>query len=410
METYFSQQFFANNRAKLRKLFIGTAPVIMTANGLIQSGADSTYNFKQDASFWYLCGLDIPDLIVVMDKAQEYLIVPSRSINRENFDGQIDTDYLKLRSGINEIYNEVDGWNKLSSRLKKVKHVATLATPKTYIKEYGFYTNPARASLNLKIKEQNEDIKFLDLSHHLALMRMVKQPEELQAINRAIEVTNKAIKQSTSKSRLLKYEYEYQIEANITKSMIEQGSSGHAFEPIVAGGLNACTLHNIYNKSQLNRNDLVVIDTGCEVEHYAADITRTFSLSGKPSKRQSNIYDAVLDVQNYGIGLLKPGVLLKDFEEKIENYMGEKLRELGLIKSISHDNVRQFYPHATSHFLGINVHDIGDYNRPLESGVVLTVEPGIYIKKEAIGVRIEDDVLITDKGAKVLSNKLAKKL
>ena len=410
MESYFSKQFFANNRAKLKKLFIGTAPIIITANGLIQSGADSTYPFKQDASFWYLTGLDLPDLILVMDKGQEYLIIPSRNINRQNFDGQIDIDQIRARSGIDELYNEDEGWNKLNSRLKKVKHIATLATPKTYIEDHGFYTNPARASLNLKIKEINEDIKFLDLSHHLALMRMIKQPEELNAINRAIDITSQSIKQSTGKNKLLKYQYEYQLEASLTKIMIDKGSGGHAFEPIVAGGINACTLHNISNKSRFNQNDLVVIDTGCEVEHYAADITRTLSLSGKPNKRQNNIYDAVLDVQNFGISLLKPGLLLKDFEDKIENYMGEKLRELGLIKTISHENVRQFYPHATSHFLGLNAHDIGDYNRPLEPGVVLTVEPGIYVKKESIGIRIEDDVLITGTGNTVLSKKLAKKL
>src|SRR5207249_1904686 len=151
------------------------------------------------------------------------------------------------------------------------------------------------------------------------------------------------------------------------------------------------------------------VDIGAEVEHYASDITRTHSI-GTPSRRQRAVHEAVLEVQKYGFSLLRPGVLMREYEESIEHFMGEKLRELGLIKTITHENVRTFYPHATSHFLGLNVHDIGDYDRPLEPGVVLTVEPGIYIAEEGIGIRIEDDVLITETGIKVLSDKLSRDL
>jgi Xaa-Pro aminopeptidase len=156
-------------------------------------------------------------------------------------------------------------------------------------------------------------------------------------------------------------------------------------------------------------DELIVIDIGAEVEHYAADITRTISLK-TVSRRQRSVHEAVQEIQRQAIELLKPGVLMKDYEQNIEQLMGEKLRELGLIKSITHEAVRHYYPHATSHFLGLNVHDAGDYNRPLEPGVVLTVEPGIYIPEEGIGVRIEDDLLITPKGNKILSNKLSRQL
>lgn len=122
------------------------------------------------------------------------------------------------------------------------------------------------------------------------------------------------------------------------------------------------------------------------------------------------MYDAVLDVQEFAFGLLKPGALMRENELQIEQYMGEKLRELGLLKTIEHDELRKFYPHATSHFLGLNVHDIGDYSRPLEPGMVLTVEPGIYIAEERIGIRIEDDVLITAEGYEVLTARLPRKL
>jgi Xaa-Pro aminopeptidase len=186
--------------------------------------------------------------------------------------------------------------------------------------------------------------------------------------------------------------------------------SGHAFEPIVAGGPRACTLHNVANSGKLSADELVLMDVGAEIEHYAADITRTISLNGSPSRRQQAVHAAVLEVQEFALGLLKPGILLKEYEQQIEHFMGEKLRELGLIKIITHDGVRAYYPHATSHFLGLNVHDVGEYDRPLEPGVVMTVEPGIYIASEGIGVRIEDDVLVTPKGPKILSSKLPRDL
>ncbi len=231
----------------------------------------------------------------------------------------------------------------------------------------------------------------------------------MTAIQAAINTTIASIKQATTASKLSKYEYEYQIEAELNKGFRAKGAAGHAFEPIVASGERACTLHNVANAGALAADELVLLDVGAEVEHYAADISRTFSL-GSPSRRQLAVHAAVLEVQEYAFGLLKPGVLMKDYEQKIEHFMGEKLRELGLIKTITHEDVRKFYPHATSHFLGLNVHDVGDYERPLEPGMVLTVEPGIYIPDESIGIRIEDDVVITESGIKILTDKLSRDL
>ena len=156
----------------------------------------------------------------------------------------------------------------------------------------------------------------------------------------------------------------------------------------MAGGKHAVTLHNVANNAPLFANELVVVDVGAEVEHDAADITRTIALK-TVSRRQQTVHEAVQAVQQEAFTLLKPGVLLKDYELAVEQLMGEKLRELGLIKTITHEAVRRYYPHATSHFLGLNVHDVGDDTRPLEPGIVMTVEPGIYIPEEGIGVRIK---------------------
>lgn len=410
MKSYFDQEFFTSNRQKLRRLFTGTAPIVITANGLLQRRSDNTFAFVQDANFWYLTGIDEPDIILVMDKDKEYLIVPSRSSSRETFDGAIDEAGLIRRSGIQVVYDEKAGWEKLGARLKKVKHVATLASPGPYVDFFGFYVNPARDALNARLKSFKSELELLDLNPHLIKLRTVKQPQELYAIQSAIDITIAAIKDATRPAKLNGYAYEYEVEAEITRGMRRRGASGHSFEPIVAAGERACTMHNVSNNGELTKGDLVLIDTGAEVENYAADISRTFSLKPVPSKRQRAIHEAVVEVQKYGFGLLKPGILIKDYEQAIEHFMGEKLRELGLIKTITHENVRQYYPHATSHFMGLNVHDVGDYDHVLEVGSVLTVEPGIYVKEESIGVRIEDDVLITPKGIKILSGKLSREL
>ena len=409
MESKFTSEFFAGNRQRLRELFTGTAPIVVTANGLLQRGGDSTYGFAQDASFWYLTGIDEPDIVLVMDRGKEYLIVPGRSASRQAFDGAPEPETLARRSGIQAIYDDKTGWEQLSGRLKKVKHAATLATPPAYVEHYGMYTNPARAALVSRLKAAKSGLELLDLSPHLVRSRMVKQPDELAAIQSVVDITIAAVKEVMKPAKLRNYAHEYQIEAELTRGFRLRGAAGQAFGSIVAGGPRACTLHNVSNSGTLAADELVLLDVGAEVDHYAADISRTFSL-GPPSRRQQAVHAAVLDVQGFAFGLLRPGVLLKDYEQQVEHYMGEKLRELGLIKTISHDNIRAFYPHATSHFLGLNVHDVGDYDRPLESGMVLTVEPGIYIPREGLGVRIEDDILVTNKGIKILSAKLSRDL
>lgn len=409
MGTHFSSEFFAGNRQRLRELFTGTAPIVVTANGLLQRGADSAYSFSQDANFWYLTGINEPDITLVIDRDKEYLIVPGRSASRQAFDGTVELNELTHVSGIRTVYSEKEGWELLSKRLDRVQHVATVGVPPAYVEHYGLYTNPARAALIERILSHNESVELLDLSPHLSRMRMVKQPAELAAIQQAIDITVASIKEATRPAKLAKFAQEYEIEAELNRGFRRRGASGHAFDPIVASGPRACTLHNVANNGELAAGELVVIDVGAEVEHYAADITRTVS-NGQPSRRQQAVYQAVLDTHAYALSLLKPDVLLRDYEESVAHFLGEKLRGLNLIRTIDHDSIRKYCPHATSHFLGLNVHDVGDYDRPLVPGVVMTVEPGIYIPEEGIGVRIEDDVLITPTGTKVLSSKLPRAL
>jgi Xaa-Pro aminopeptidase len=399
----FSPDFFRQNRERLRTLFTGTAPIVLTASGLLQRNSDTTYPFRQDGSFWYLTGIREPDIMLVLDKGKEYLIVPDREASREAFDGGLDFEQLAEQSGIEDVVDEKSGLRRLSSRLKKVQHAATLSAPPAFIQAHGIYTNPARARLISYIKEQASDsVELLDLRPHLTRMRSIKQEVELEAIQAAIDLTAKTLKQVHKKRD--KYDHEYEVEADITAGFRKVGY-GHAYEPIVASGANACTLHYVANSAPVRSDDFLLLDVGAEVEGYAADITRTFAV-GQLDKRRQAVFDAVLEVQEFAKGELKPGVFLKEYEATVMQFMGEKLRELGLIKLIEKDEVRKYYPHATSHFMGLDVHDVADYERPLEPGMVLTVEPGIYIPEEGIGVRIEDDVLVTDGGKKILSEKL----
>lgn len=410
MNDLFGVEFFVGNRQKLRQLFTGTAPIVLSANGRLQRASDEAYTFHQDRSFWYLTGISEPDVLLVMDKDKEYLIVPEREAVREAFDGAVDNELLSAVSGVQEVVGLKEGWKRLELRLKKVQHVATLAALQTYMDSWGMYSNPARAALIRRIKEVNQDIELLDLRQHLAKMRMVKQPEEIVAIQQAVDITIDTLKDVTKPATLAKYGFEYELEADITRGFRRRGASGHAFDPIVASGKRACTLHNVANNHALASDELVVIDVGAEMHHYAADITRTKSLGGKPSRRQEQVFGAVLEAQQYAFSLLKPGVILRDYEKQMEQFVGEKLRELGLIKTIDKESVRRYFPHATSHFLGLDVHDVGDYDQPLEPNMVLTVEPGIYIPEESIGIRLEDDILITEAGNEILSAKLPSQL
>lgn len=409
MKSKFTSKFFEGNRRRLRELADVSAPIVIVANGLVQRGADSAYTFSQEANFWYLTGIDESDLVLVIDEGEEYLIVLERSAYQDAFDGSIDNSHLKAVSGIKKVYSAEEGFAKLEARIKKTKKIATTIVPLEYIDHLGIYTNPSRSRVINKLLENTRETRIIDLTQHLFRMRMIKQAPEIAAIQSAIDITIDSIKDAVKTKKRAGYKFDHELEAEVSFGFRVRGAAGDAFPPIVAGGKRACVLHNLANGSPLKRNELVVIDVGAEVEHYAADITRTISL-GKPTKRQIEVHAAVLDIQQFAFGILKPGTTRKQYEHEVEKYMGAKLCDLGLLNKPTHKKIRHYYPHSTSHFLGLNVHDAGDYESPFETGTVMTVEPGIYIPEEGIGIRIEDDVLITKNGIKILSEKLPRDL
>ncbi len=406
-KTLFSADFFRHNREQLRKL-VDTEVIVITANGVLQRSADTVYPFQQDTNFWYVTGIDEPDTLLVMDKGEEYVILPKRSYYQDTFDGTLDREAVKQRSGIENIYSFEEGWKRLRARISKVAKVATIAPPPQYIDVYGMYTNPARWVLARSLREIRESIKLIDIRENFAKLRMIKQPAEIEAIKRAITITGEGLAEVTDPGQRRRYKYEYEVEADLTRAF-RRKKSNHAFDPIIAGGARACTLHNTNMSSAINKNELLLFDIGASYEGYAADISRTIAIS-KPTERQQAVYDAVKDTQEYAYSILRPGVALKDYELQVEHHIGEKLIQLGVIKKNESSEVRKYYPHAASHHLGLDVHDIDDRKSLLAENMVITVEPGIYIPEEGIGIRIEDDVRITSDGIEVLSAHLPSQL
>lgn len=406
MSTSFSPEFFRNNRKKLRESFGGTAPIVITANGLVQrTRDDDTYEFHQDSNFFYLTGLDEPNLVLVIDKDRDYIIGPELNERWRIFHGETDLEKYSASSGVDETLPAQAGWQKLAKRLKKSKHVATIVPTKAFDDRFLVYTNPAKRRLVALMKKYNSDLKFVDVYKHLAELRTVKQPEEIEAIQDTIDQTLEV--QKIIGKKIGKYKNESELSAEI--DYLFAGSNLKAsFRQIIAGGKNAVTLHYSKNDAPIRPGEILLIDMGAIKSGYCSDITR--AVNPKPTKRQLEVYEAVLQVQEFALKMLRPGLQLASYEAAVEHYMGEKLRELGLIRTIDTESVRKYYPHNTSHFLGIDVHDVGDFSKPLPENAVLTVEPGIYIPEENIGIRIEDDVVLTEDGNRVLSYRLSREL
>jgi len=402
MQPKLTAQFFINNRQALRAKLADKLPIIITGNGLMQRTADNTFPFVQDSNFWYLTGLDTPDALLVIGASEEYIIIPGRSASRQAFDGANDPDGVARRSGVNTILSEVDGWQNINKLISETKQASYLKPVSVYELRHGFYANPARRRVADKLRRLQSNLTLHDIRTELALLRCIKQPIEIACIEAAVRTTKETLAEITNSADFTAMRYEYELEAAITSGFRKRGATGHAYNPIVASGSNATTLHYDHNDAPINSTDYIVVDVGAEVEHYAADITRTL-IQGNPSARQQAVFDAVTRLQEQAMAMVKQGVLMQEYEQRFEHVMMIELTELGLI---SHANdrkgMRRYYPHATSHFLGLDVHDVGDYSQPLAEGMVLTCEPGIYIPEEGIGVRIEDDIVITNNGIRLL--------
>ncbi len=403
-KTLFTNAFFTANRQSLRELSDASL-IVIAGNGMLQRNSDSTFPFRQDSSFWYFTGIEEPNALLVMAKDKEYIVLPERGEYLEIFEGSVKDSELSSRSGIATVLSNKAGLSTLKKDLRNAKTVGTLVSPKAFINDYGMYINPARIRLQEELASIISSEKLVDIRNDVSQLRCIKQPEELTAMRSAILITSDAL--GRVQQSLGDFTYEYQIDAAITHAFLSHNAK-HAYGAIIASGGNATILHYMDNNAKLSQDDLVLLDVGAEVENYAADITRVFAV-GDPTERQTSVHQAVIEAQKDVFELLKPGISIKQLETKTQIIMETYLRGLSLLPKKG-KTVRDYYPHAISHFLGLDVHDMGDYHAPLKPGMVITVEPGIYISEENIGIRIEDNVLITENGYEVMSNDLPRSL
>ena len=389
---------FHEHRSALHAFAAGS-PVILTAYDALQLSADMAGPFVQEASFWWLTGIEEPGWKVIYESARNHttLVRPERSEVQRIFEGESTDAEIRARSGANEIIEARD----FETKLRMLARTHTLAYTVYDKTPHVFVVNPAQRALHDTLGRIFSSVESIET--HIHEFRAIKSEDEIKAIKQAISLTVKAFE--AVRTGLESFAHEYEVEAEFTK-LFRSHNATHAYEPIVASGAHAVTLHYVANSGKLSAKDLLLLDIGARVHGYCADITRTYSLN--PSRRQVDIHTAVVRAHTRIIKLLGPNLAVRDYITNVDEIMKDALIEVGLLDDRSDtDTYRRYFPHAVSHGLGIDVHDsLGapTYFRP---GMVVTVEPGIYIPEEGIGVRIEDDILITTKGAQNLSRRLS---
>lgn len=394
--------FFVGNRERVYDELKGGILAVSAYTGMQRSN-DMSSPFEQEANFWYLTGIEYADWWLFMDgkRRRSWLVAPSIEEHTQIFDGSLSATGASAISGINDIIDrqEADNWLRQAARTHQLVYTIDTLPHAEY---FDFVLNPAPKEL--KDKLSRIFAKVSDFRSELAKIRAIKQPIEIEAMQSAIDLTVESYKAIRKKISTFKYEYE--VEAEFNYDFRRTGAQGHAYDPIVASGVNACTLHYIANNAKMKKTDLLLIDVGAKRFGYSADITRTYAL-GLPTKRQVAVHDAVRQAQAQIIELIKPNLSVEDYHKKVDEIMQGVLVSLGLIKDADDPAYRKYFPHAIGHGLGIDVHDALGKPRMFMPGMVMTVEPGIYIPEEGIGVRIEDDILVTENGHRNLSAKLS---
>ena len=410
----------------MRRMQRNSVAIIPAAREATRSN-DTHYRFRQDSDFFYLTGFEEPDAIAVIKPGEthEYvLFVRPRDPEREIWDGRrAGVEGAKSEFGASEALpvDEFDG--KLTEILNGAEVLYYRLGVNSELDDKIIREIARMRALNRKPISPPQTI--VDPATIVHEQRVVKSPEELEIMQRAADIAAEAHCEAMKAVRHGMREYE--IEALIEQVFRRHGSAGPAYTSIVGAGANATVLHYINNDGELRDGELLLLDAGAEYKGYASDITRTFPINGRYSPAQREIYDLVLKAQMSCVEMVRPGVTHDQLKQHSIEVLTEGMVELGLLKGdpeqlIKDKKYEKFYMHGLGHMLGIDVHDVGRYyygteSRALEPGVVMTVEPGIYVaadskdvpeKYRGIGVRIEDDVLCTNNGPRVLTTKAPK--
>ena len=410
-----SSTLFIKNRAKLIELLPPKSMVIISSNDIMPTNADGTMGFKQNSDLYYLSGLDQEETLLILypdapeDQYKEIAFVKETSELIEIWEGHKFTKQEAIEiSGIKNIQ-----W---TSNFEQVLKTIIYGAEQIYLIDNEHIRNSSLVEtqndrLNLEIKEKYPLHKIERLAPLLNVIRMQKETIEIEALQKAIDITEKAFR------RILKFTkpgvFEYEVEAEFIHEFIKNRSNGFAYTPIIASGSNACVLHYIENTLACKDGDMLLLDVGACYANYNADMTRTIPVNGRFTKRQKQVYEAVHDVLNFATQIMTSGTYWVDYQKEVEKYMESKLIDLGLFtrndveKQDKHQPLfKKYFMHGVAHHLGIDVHDVWDKYKPFSSGMVLTCEPGIYIREEGLGIRLENNLLITDKGAVNLMNNI----
>ncbi len=422
---------YIKRRKKLLEQLPNNSMAVLTAAQTFFRSADVEYEYRQESNFYYLSGFTEPDSVIVLIKesaikSRQIIFAQEKNSLKEVWHGKVlGYEQAGIKLGFAETYSIAEFSDILQKLLLQIEKVYLLRcldsdNEEKVLARYAGQDNRLTEVLNL-IAEHNlkhSSIKKYSLLPILAKMRMLKESHEIELMRKAAQISSKAHIEAIKRIKPGVYEYEL---AAMHKYHYAKENSVPAY-PIIAGsGENALILHYIKNSRQMRAGELVLIDAGCEYKSYAADITRTLPVNGKFSAQQKLLYNVVLKAQLLAIELTCPGVTLSYLHNKVVEIIVAGLLELNILTGSLEENIAQqtykkFYMHSTSHWLGLDVHDMGYYKQggtevELEPGMVFTVEPGLYIpaiqevevKWHNIGIRIEDDILVTANGAKSLS-------
>lgn len=397
---------FTKNRENLLKKLEDNSLLVLFAGEAKRKTADEYFPFTPNRNFYYLTGVDEEKHILMIKKingvVDEVLYILKPNLEQERWTGKTIRDYeAKEVSGIENIkYLE-----EFKSDLNMIFTNGIAENLYLDLERVSFDEEMSKSqSFAKEVKERYPQVVIKDVYSDIASLRQIKCKEEVEEIKKAAHITAKGVELLMKECKPGMKEYE--LEAYFDFYLKQNGVKDYAFKTIAATGVNAATLHYVDNNSEIKDEDLILFDLGAQVNYYNGDISRTFPANGKFTKRQKEVYEEVLKVNEEIINSIRPGVGFYEINDKANNLLAETCVRLGLIEDKK--DYRKYYFHSIGHSLGLDTHDVGKRDIILEEGMVYTVEPGLYIEEEAIGIRIEDDVLVTKDGCEVLTKECIK--
>jgi Xaa-Pro aminopeptidase len=395
---------FKQNRKNFVRQMKPKSIAIFVSNELMTKSADSSYKWRQNPDLFYLSGIDQEDTYLVLfpdaplPEWRELLFVRKTDEHIRTWEGnKLSKEGAELVSGVHEVRWSDTFLATLPALIYQAENIYLNTNEND---RSGDTTESAEFKFAAKLKQRYPLHHFHRSAPIMAGLRASKSEYEVALLKKAIEITDKGFR------RVLKFVkpgvWEYEIDAEQIHEYTRNRATGYAYEPIIASGENACVLHYVANDQQCQKGDLLLLDCAAEYANYNADLTRTIPVSGRYTARQKAVYNSVLSVMREARSMMKEGMVLNDLNREVGKIMEAELIKLKLldkaaVKKQDEKNplYKKYFPHGTAHFLGIDVHDIGNRYGKLKAGAVLTCEPGIYIREEKIGIRIENNILIT---------------